>query len=524
METLPQLFNYAVEQYRNQPVLIEPSEDNSLSVLSYYQVRERVHQFAGYLQGQEVQKGERILIWSASRADWLIAYFAAVLLGLVVVPVDVNSKEDFIARLIEKTEARFLITTRKQHATLQHISLPFIDIDQLPQGSFMADRLPAISKDDLAQLVFTSGTTGQPKGVMLSHSNIVSNAKASVEAVDIRRGDRALSILPLSHMLELTIDVAIFHIGACVIYARTLSPDTLFKLFTSQRITCMVLVPQALQLFMNGIDREVRRQKKEKIWERLHTIAARLPFSLRRYLFGTIHQKLGGHFRFFVSGGAYLPPVLGRRWENMGVRVLQGYGTTECSPVVSVNRTHDHNMESTGLPLPGVEVRIAPDKEILVRGPNVTLGYWHNEDATKAAFDGEWYRTGDLGLLDAKGGLYIKGRKKNLIVLANGMNVFPEDLENILLENKNLKDAVVMGLGRDEHDPQVHAILLMEHPDQATAKAAIQQANKRLAAHQQIRGFTIWPEEDFPRTHTLKVKRQDMLATLTSLRKEQEIS
>ncbi|GHO74435.1 hypothetical protein KSD_22060 [Ktedonobacter sp. SOSP1-85] len=523
METIPQLFNYAVEQYRNQPVLLEPTDGNSISILSYLQVRERMQQFAGYLQSQQAQKGERIMIWSASRADWLIAYFAAVLLGMVVVPVDVNSKEDFITRLIEATGARFLLTTQKQFETLPSLPLTFIDIDNLPQAAFDPSALPTIAKDDLASLVFTSGTTGQPKGVMLSHYNITSNALSAVEVVDIRPQERALSILPLSHMFELTIDLAIFYVGASVTYARSLAPDTLFRLFASQRITLMVLVPQVLQLFMNGIDREVRRQHKEKIWERLHSVAALLPFSLRRYLFGSVHKKLGGHFRFFVSGGAYLPPALGSRWENMGVRVHPGYGTTECSPVVSVTRKHDHHMESAGQPLPGVEVRIAPDNEILVRGPNITQGYWNNPEATAAAFEGEWYRTGDLGFLDKQNRLYIKGRKKNLIVLSNGMNVYPEDVENAFQGHPDLKDVVIMGLENEDRGPEVHAILLMEQPDQAKARAAIQQANKRLASHQQIKGFTIWPESDFPRTHTLKVKRQEVFSQLTTLRKEQKI-
>ncbi|MBO0790984.1 MAG: AMP-binding protein, partial [Ktedonobacteraceae bacterium] len=278
-----------------------------------------------------------------------------------------------------------------------------------------------------AELVFTSGTTGQPKGVMLSHRNIVANAISAVEVVKISAADRALSILPLSHMFELTIEIALIYRGSSVVYARTLAPDTLLKLLSSQGVTCMVLVPQALQLFLNGIEREVRRQKREKQWEWLQRLAPRLPFGLRRYLFGAVHKRFGGRFRLFVSGGAYLPPVLGQRWENMGFRVLQGYGATECAPIVSVIPYDDKrpNLESVGKPLPGVQVRIAGDKEIEVNGPNVALGYWKDPDATAAVFKDGWYSTGDLGYLDEKHNLYIKGRKKNLIVLANGMNVYP---------------------------------------------------------------------------------------------------
>ncbi len=522
MDTIPLLFQASVERFRDSPALLEPGEGDEMSTLTYHALQERVHGFAGYLQQQSVVKGDRLLLWSASRSDWLIVYLGALLTGMVVVPLDVNTREDFLQRLAETTEARLLITTQKAYQSLKQPPLPLVDIDTLPQAPLSPEQLPEIGEQDLAELVFTSGTTGQPKGVMLTHRNIVSNAKAAVQVVPIRATDRALSILPLSHMFELTIELAILHIGASIVYARSLSPDTLLKLFATQHATVMVLVPQALQLFLNGVEREVRRQHKEKQWELLHSIASRVPFSLRRYLFQAVHQRFGGHFRFFVSGGAYLPSALGRRWEQMGFRVIQGYGATECSPVISANPFHDHNLEAVGKALPGIEMHIAADGEILVRGPNVTPGYWKNPEATAAALQDGWYHTGDLGYLDSHGDLYIKGRKKNLIVLPNGMNVYPEDVENILQTQNTLKDAVVIGLTENGQGPEVHAVLLLENAERTTGKSIIQQVNKQLAPHQQIKSFTIWPETDFPRTHTLKVKRQDVLVTLQKLREEQK--
>jgi long-chain acyl-CoA synthetase len=401
---------------------------------------------------------------------------------------------------------------------LKNSSLTLIDLDNLPQGTLDAAALPEVTGDDLAELVFTSGTTGQPKGVMLSHWNITSDAMAALEVVHITQEDRTLSILPMSHMFEMTIEIAELEKGASILYARSLVPDTLLKLLGSQGVTCMVLVPQALQLFMNGIERQVRMLKKERQWELLHRVARRLPFGWRRILFGTVHKRFGGHFRFFVSGGAYLPPKLAERWENMGFRVMQGYGATECSPVVSVTRYEDHTYESIGQPLPGMEVKIAEDGELLVHGPNVAQGYWKNPEATAAAFQDGWYYTGDLGSMDDKGRIYLKGRKKNLIVLANGLNVFPEDIENVLLTNPAIKDAVVIGLMEKEEGPTVYGILLMEDPSQA--KAVIQQTNKQLASHQQIRGYTVWPEKDFPRTHTLKVKRPEVMEKLEAIRNQ----
>lgn len=515
--TISDLFTTSVARYANSPVLIQPVEGAGMSTLTYNELQECVHGFAGYLQKQQIEKGDRLLLWSASRSEWLIAYFGTLLIGAVIVPLDVNTKENFLARIAEITEAKFLITTSKQYSELKQPSLPLIDIDALPQQDTIdTTKLPTIIGDDLAEIVFTSGTTGNPKGVMLSHNNIVSNAIAAVKAVNIKSDDRTLSILPLSHMFEMTIEVAMVYIGASNVYARSLVPDTLLKLLGSQHVTCMVLVPQALQLFFNGIEREVRRQKKEKAFQFLLKVAAYLPFSWRRRLFRSVHTRFGGHFRFFVSGGAYLPPKLGHAWENMGFRVIQGYGATECSPVVSVNPHNDHNLKSVGKALPGVEIGVGDDQEVLVHGPNVALGYWKNPEATAEAFQDGWYHTGDLGYLDAKGDLYLKGRKKNLIVLANGLNVYPEDIENALRTNPLVKDAIVVELREPDQAPEVHAILLMD--DASKAKAVIQQANKQLAAHQQIRGFTVWPEPDFPRTHTLKVKRPDLLEALPAIR------
>ncbi len=521
VETINEIVASAVKRFPERSALIEPAEESSggkgeMTTLTYTILQQRVERFAGYLQEQQIAKGDRLLIWSASRIDWMVAYLGALLVGAVLVPLDVNSKEDFLARIARTTEAKYLITTAKQYQSLKEPPLPLIDIDSLPEGTFDAARLAPVGPDDLAELVFTSGTTGQPKGVMLSHRNIASNAQAALQVVEIHHEDRALSILPLSHMFEATIEVAILCAGASVVYARSLVPDTLLRLLSSQGITCMVLVPQALQLFLNGIEREVRRQNKERAWMLLHRIAPYLPFAWRRVLFRSVHKRFGGHFRFFVSGGAYLPPALGERWENMGFRVMQGYGATECAPVVSVTPYREHVQGTVGRPLPGVQVRVAEDGELLVHGPNVAQGYWKNPEATAAAFQEGWYHTGDLGYQDERGLLYIKGRKKNLIVLANGLNVYPEDVENVLLSHPAVKDAVVIGLTENNQDPVVHAVLLMDDPSQA--KAAVQQANKQLASHQQVRSFTIWPEQDFPRTHTLKVKRPELLEMLPAVR------
>lgn len=297
---------------------------------------------------------------------------------------------------------------------------------------------------------------------------------------------------------------------------------TLFRALREQHITVTLAVPQALQLFMEAIEREVHKQGKEASWRRLQCLSRYLPPSVRRLLFRSVHQRLGGKIAFFVSGGASLDPALEKRWELLGIPIVQGYGATETAPVITATSLGHPVAGSVGKAVPGVQLKIAPDGEVLVRGPNVTPGYWQDAAATRAAFAGGWYRTGDLGELDAEGNLFLRGRKNNLIVLPNGQNVFPEDIEQVLGSIEGVREVVVLGL-RDPRGMRLHAVLLADPalPDPATV---IRQANGRLAPHQQIGSWSVWPDQDFPRTHTLKVKRgeiREAVVAATEVSREQ---
>jgi len=238
--------------------------------------------------------------------------------------------------------------------------------------------------------------------------------------------------------------------------------------------------------------------------------------AVRRLLFRSLHARLGGAFEFFSSGGAYLDPDLALWWEALGVKVVQGYGMTEAAPIVACHWVNKRNPRSVGKPTPGVDMRIAEDGEVLVRGANLSPGYWQNPAATAEAFIDGWYHTGDLGTLDASNWLYLRGRKKNIIVLANGMNVYPEDVEHALLADMRVRDAIVLGLERD-NDIEVHAVLLLHKGEAASGAEIVRAANQRLASHQQIRRHTLWPDDSFPLTPTLKVKRGDVAARLAQL-------
>ncbi|MGH2542987.1 MAG: AMP-binding protein, partial [Ardenticatenaceae bacterium] len=382
----------------------------------------------------------------------------------------------------------------------------------------LADGEPKIAPDDTAELVFTSGTTGNPKGVILAHRNIAANALMSADAVPPTPKHHPLSILPLSHMFEQTGGLfAPLTGGASLTYISSLRPDVIFDALKTHRITNMSCVPQVLQLFKDGIEREVRRQNKSRQFERLRNVSSRLPLPMRRLLFRKVRQRMGGKFDFFIVGGAFLDPELARWWESLGLKVIQGYGMTEASPVVTCNRLNDRDPDSVGRPLKGVEVKILDDYEILVRGENVSPGYWNDAQATAEAFEDGWYRTGDLGQFDKKGRLRLRGRKKNMIVLANGMNVYPEDIERALTTDPRVKDAVVLGLTKGQ-DVEIHAVLLTTETE--GAPDTVRAANALLASHQHIHGFTVWPDETFPLTPTLKPKRADIAARLAEIQSQ----
>ena len=251
----------------------------------------------------------------------------------------------------------------------------------------------SIEPDDLAEIMFTSGTTGDPKGVELTHRNIVSNAQETIQTFPGSPSDRLLSLLPLSHMLEQTGGMLVpLLYGSRIVYPISRQPSFIFKALQENRITVLLLVPQVLQLFMAGIERQVELQGKSRVWQAMHRIAPRLPMGARRRLFGSVHRRMGGNMRCFLTGAAYLEPGLAEKWENLGVPILEGYGATEASPAITFNSMDRRVHGSVGRALPGQEIRIAEDGEILTRGPNVTPGYWQNEAATASAFEGDCTR------------------------------------------------------------------------------------------------------------------------------------
>ncbi len=483
---------------------------------SYADLWDSSGRIAALLNERGLTKGDRALIWGPNCPQWVIAMFGCLRAGVVAVPIDLRSSRDFVENVASRVNAKLSFVSRATPRYHAELGVPEIDFEELEglAAGMASPRGMDIGPDDLAELMFTSGTTGDPKGVMLTHRNIMANLASVTQAAPGKSSDRLMSILPLSHMLEqmggLLVPLAA---GANVTYPTARQPTVLFRTMKERRVSMMILVPQLLDLFMKGIEREVRRQGKEALWARLMKIAERLPFPLRRLLFRQVHKRFGGKLSFIFAGGAPLDPGLGAAWNRLGVKVIQGYGATETSPVITCHPQTAPRYDSPGPPLPGVEVRIAGDGEVLVRGENVTQGYWNAPESTSSSFEDGWYKTGDQGEFDERGFLHLKGRKKDMIVLGSGLNVYPEDIEAALVKHGAVQDAAVVGLPRDS-GPQVHAALLMA--DSGQAADAVAWVNGELAEHQRVRGFTVWPDEDFPRTHTLKVKKALLAEMLSS--------
>ena len=481
---------------------------------SYGRLWHESGQVATLLQRRGLSKGDQVIVWGPNCPQWVLVFFGCMRAGVVAVPLDLRSAPDYVERVISRITPKLAFTSRFTPKGDVELGLPEITFEELESEihGLPDPQHVEIEPDDLAEIMFTSGTTGDPKGVMLTHRNLTANLEGITQYITCDTSSRLLSILPLSHMYEQMGGLlTVLNFGASVTYPTSRQPTVLARTMRERQITTMLLVPQGLELLMNGIEREVRRQGKGALWDKLMKIAESTPYPLRRRLFGRVHKQFGGKLDFIVSGGAALDPELGRKWELMGVKIVQGYGATEASPVISNHSLAERRPDSVGRPLPNVEVKLSDDGEILVRGDSISPGYWNSPEQTAAAFDNDWYRTGDLGYFDEHGFLCIRGRMKDMIVLPSGQNVYPDDIQAVLNRHPNVTDSAVVGLQQGS-SVEVHAALILDGVGDAGPVVAW--ANDQLAEQQRVRGYTVWPEEDFPRTHTLKVKKPQLIEML----------
>lgn len=484
-------------------------------VFSYADLDRLGRQMAAWLALQGVQKGDRMALWAPNSPWWAVAFWGCILRGRVVVPIDFMSGRDRAEKIIESSGAKLLIQSqyKLEKSLSSNCKVQSVNIEDLeyflPDIEPIQDITP-LQPDDLAELIYTSGTTGEPKGVMLTHKNLTANlAQVNRHIPVITDSWNFLSVLPLSHTFE---QMAGFLTplwkGASIIYLRILKPSAIMEAFAHEDVRVMPIVPRLLAALKSSIERELAAKHLSGVFRWLR---AKYPGS---FVFFPIKKKFGCRFQFFISGGAALPRDVAEFWTRMGFRVLEGYGITECSPVLAANVYDKQVIGSVGKPLPGVSIRIEGDEqggagEIVAQGDNVFAGYYQNEEATQKSFTSDgWFRTGDNGYFDAQGNLYIKGRQKEMIVTGAGVNVYPDDIEPILTAIPGVKEACVIGKKTDQGE-EVHAVLILEDKQGGMdeAKKIMNQANGKLDPLQRISGVSIWPDKEFPKTSTLKIQK-----------------
>lgn len=490
-ETLSQIVRH-IEVHHDQPALLASKSDGEYLPISTKSFVDRIQQIAFGLRSMGIQPGDRVAILSGNRPEWTLTDFALLCCGAVPVPVYPTLTSVQIRYILNDSGARMafyaensilkkLDAVRKTCPKLEKIicfepSGPegVLTLDQVESFGRESRKLSpewfeksvaAVRPDDLASLIYTSGTTGDPKGVMLTHANFVSNILALRSIVVFTESDRCLSFLPLSHVLERMCTFAFLSQGTSIAYAENV--ESVAQNLVEVQPTIMVSVPRLFEKIYAGIMDNILSapllKRKMFFWavgvgktyggkvlegkpvsaglRAMHALAGRLVFS-------RIIEKTGGRIRFFVSGGAPLAKDIAEFFYAMGLVILEGYGLTETSPVVAVNTFERLKFGSVGPPIPGIDVRTAEDGEILVRGPNVMKGYHNRSEETAEVMGDGWFHTGDIGHFDSEGFLYITDRKKDLIVTAGGKNVAPQIIENMIRSNRYIAGVVVVGARR----------------------------------------------------------------------------
>lgn len=496
--TFGELYKFLTEDHgvKNPKQFIYHKVNGDYTGITYLEFKEMTDSFALGLHNLGFGRGDKLSILAENRPEWLVADMATQVLGATDVPLYPSLTFNTIEFILNNSEAKGIVVSNKlQLNKVLKIwnnckDLKFVivmnekdipenvknvysfsevqkmgkDIENSKQG-FLSEQISLTKKDDLCTIIYTSGTTGEPKGVMLTHGNIASNVVAALEAFPIYHSDSFLSFLPLCHIFErMTGYYTGFASGGSIYFAESI--ETVAQNFLEVKPTLMASVPRLFERIYSKIIKNVELQpeKKRKIFYWALDIGKQLSeskksgkvsFTLKaKYKFADklvlnkIREKTGGRLRFFVSGGAALPKELGEFFEAIGIIIIEGYGLTESSPVISANRLDDYKFGTVGKPFTGVEVKIASDGEILARGPNIMVGYYKNKKETDEVLKDGWLHTGDIGEFDKEGFLRITDRKKHLFKTSGGKYIAPTPIENLFLQSKYIEQFVLIGEGK----------------------------------------------------------------------------
>lgn len=486
-----------------------------------------------FLRERGVGTGERVLLWAPNSAEWMAAFWGCVLRGAVAVPMDDGAAPDFVRRVERSAGVKFVFTTRERVLARSEVFEESVTVAELGAGW---RTLPAgqgadtstfsdgpLTRGSVAEILYTSGTTSEPRGVVLTHGNFLANLEPLEKGIAAYRKYerwlhplRFVALVPLSHVFGQFMALLVPPLlGATVVFEGSANPSEIMRTIRKERATALIAVPRMVEGLRGGMEREIAARGDNEKFQKRFAAAAGQKFLRRAWMFRGIHGQLGWKFWAFISGGAALAQRDEEFFKRLGYAVVQGYGMTETASLISLNHPFRATEGSVGKILPGREFRLAEDGEILVRGENVSSGYWEGGELREAKEAG-WLHTGDIGELDTAGNLRFRGRKKSVMVTAAGLNVYPEDLEKALRKQPQVRDCVVVAVER-EGNAEACAVLLLndskspresknQHGTGNIAREVISGANASLAEFQRMRTWVVWPEADFPRTPTGKVR------------------
>lgn len=464
---------------------------------SFARLASTAFQFARELEMRNIGPGDRVLFWGENSPEWIAAFYGCLLRGVIVVPIDLKSAPDFVARVQQQVSAKLLLTDDVQPRL------------KVPQASFstLADAVAnhsdkpyaahTVKPDDLVEIVFTSGTTAEPKGVCLTHRNLLANlAPIEKEFKEYSRWERLvhpvrfLCLLPLSHVFGQLMGIFIPQLmGGEVYFRESYKPSQIVTEIKKQRINVVVTVPRVLETLREKVMNEVPTAQLAKADDR--------HFLRNWWAFRKIRRRFGWRFWAFITGGATLEPDTEAFWRRLGYAVVQGYGMTETASLASLSHPFRTRQGSIGKPVAGQELKLSDNGEILVRGANVSPGYWSN-GIKPIADDEGWIHTGDIGEVGPEGNVYFRGRSKDTIVTAAGLKIFPTDLENALDRQPEIRASAVIPLPGSKGTEAL--AVLIPRDERSDLEPAVKRANDSLAEFQRIRHWVVWPRTDFPRT------------------------
>ncbi len=531
---------------------LEDLNPTPIAKLTYRELLENILKFSSALRALGIKERSHIAVIGENRVQWALSYLTCLCFNYVIVPIDKNLTTNEIMNILYESDAEAVIFSGSFSSVMaegksslkkvkHYICMDetgeekfFLNMPEMLRGAkdFSVDNLPTINPDDMAEIIFTSGSLGRAKGVMLSQKNLASNLVDMVSMVLITEKDRFLSVLPMHHTYECTCGMLCpLYCGASAHYARSLK--TVVDDIQKVKATILLGVPLLFDKMFKRIIKGIKEDKvKSKIVPPLVKLTNLISLigvkEIKKKIFHELHEKFGGAVRIFIAGGAAPDPLVAKGLREFGFLFIQGYGLTETSPILALNRTDNYKDDAAGIPLPRVHIKInQPDEngsgEIWAKGPNVMLGYYKNEKATADAFSDGWFKTGDIGFIDNDGFLHINGRKKNVIISKSGKNVFPEEIEDILVRSPFVLESIVFG----EEDPKQGEIISVRLVVDAeafielaetqnlkindelinkTIAEEIEKTNKQLAGYKQIKKFYI-RENEFEKTTTQKIKR-----------------